>query len=263
MTVAPVLAIGRVDVVPVEKAEGSVARWEANDAVVLRGYRAAGWGWIAVPGIAAFRFGESGEVVAVPDGASAELIEDTWLRSVLPLVVQARGTQVLHASAVSAAKGVVAFCGLSGAGKSTLAGALAKRGLTPVADDALPFETAAQGVTVLPLPFRMRLRAGSPDALGMPELGETRTAADAHSALAALVLLDPQSSAAGPELVPLSASDAFGALMPQAYCFSLEEGKEELVSAYLELVRRVPAFTLTYVQELDRLDEAVELLTYL
>ena len=41
-----------------------------------------------------------------------------------------------------------------------------------------------------------------------------------------------------PELEPVAAADAFGALMPQAYCFSLEEGKEALVEAYLALTRR-------------------------
>ena len=58
-------------------------------------------------------------------------------------------------------------------------------------------------------------------------------------------------------LSTLAAADAFGTLMPHAYCFSLEEGKEALVEAYLALARTVPVWRLDYPQRLDRLDETI------
>ena len=47
--------------------QGTVSRWEANDGLELTGYRARGFGYVAVPGVAAYRFDTSGPVVASPD----------------------------------------------------------------------------------------------------------------------------------------------------------------------------------------------------
>ncbi len=72
---------------------------------MLHGFRAGGSGWVSIPGVAAYGFTDAGPVTAVSDGVprrrARDEVEDAWVRSVLPLVVQARGTQVLHASAVA------------------------------------------------------------------------------------------------------------------------------------------------------------------
>jgi len=86
-----------------------------------------------------FRFlaDESG-VVAISDAeVSPGLVEDAYFRNVLPLVMQLRGHEVLHASAVSTPGGLVVLCGVSGAGKSTFASALSARGHRVWADDAV------------------------------------------------------------------------------------------------------------------------------
>jgi len=57
--------------------------------------------------------------------------------AVLPLLLAWRGEFVLHASAVRAPGGAVAFLGPGGSGKSTLAAALGRAGLPVLADDAL------------------------------------------------------------------------------------------------------------------------------
>lgn len=240
-------------------AEGAVARWEANDGLVLHGFRAGGSGWVSIPGVAAFGFTDAGPVTAVSDGATPDGVEDAWVRSALPLVVQARGTQVLHASAIACARGAVALCGLSTAGKSTLAAALMQRGHRLVADDALGFTVAASGVTALPLPFRLRLRPQSALALGLPGIAAEGPGGGGLP-LAAIVLLEPHDETYAPELEPVDAVEAFGALMPQAYCFSLEEGKEALVEAYLALARLVPVWLLSYPQEIGRLGDVVGVL---
>ena len=72
--------------------------------------------------------------------------EDTTvylLGPVMAFTLRLRGVTCLHASAVSAAHGTVAFVGPSGAGKSTIAAALAARGRAVVCDDLLALETRA------------------------------------------------------------------------------------------------------------------------
>jgi hypothetical protein len=59
------------------------------------------------------------------------------LQTVAPKLMALRGHFVLHASAVSVGRAVVAFCGKSGAGKTTTARALARAGATPVCEDKL------------------------------------------------------------------------------------------------------------------------------
>ncbi len=255
----PSLALQRLVVPGADAADGPVARWDANDGHVLYGYRAGGYGWVSIPGVAHYRFDAAGDVVASPDGGSDEAIEDAWLRSVLPLVLQARGTQVLHASAVVGAAGAVALCGVSTSGKSTLAAALATTaGTRLVADDALPFDLEDGQAVAHPVPFRLRLREGSRHLARGDEVVEAGPAR-----LAAIALLEPHGGDRPSTLEPVAPADAFGALMPHAYCFALNEGKEQLVRAYSGLAALVPVGRLSYPQRPDRLDDAVSALAEL
>jgi|GEM_PF-681124 len=63
-----------------------------------------------------------------------------WLNDLLPL----------HASAVEAGGGIIAFTGDSGAGKSTLAAGLAERGFSHVCDDTLVLAPSDTGLIGLP-----------------------------------------------------------------------------------------------------------------
>jgi hypothetical protein len=235
--------------------ERPVARWALNDGLELRGFRGGGHSWLELPGVATFRFDGEGAAVAFADGGSQEEIADAWVRSVLPLVVQARGVQVLHASAVAAPGGVIGFCGASAAGKSTLAAALLCCGYEVVADDALAFRAGADEVEALPLPYRLRLRGGAAEALGLPELA-ARGEGGGSFPLAGIVELEP-AAVTSPQVSTLAAADGFGTLMPHAYCFELDDAKEDLVDSYLRLARSVPVCRLEYPQRLDRLDDLV------
>lgn len=72
---------------------------------------------------------------------------DAWQRlliaQALPFAAVLRGLEVLHASAVVAEQGAVAFLGGSGAGKTSLALALCRRGAGFLADDVLAIEAGA------------------------------------------------------------------------------------------------------------------------
>src|SRR5690606_18526516 len=89
---------------------------------------------------------------------SPALIQDSYQRCVLPLVLQAAGTEVLHASAVLTPRGVLALCAESGTGKSTLAYGLSRRGYPLWADDAVAFEADETCTNAMPLPFALRLQ---------------------------------------------------------------------------------------------------------
>jgi hypothetical protein len=55
----------------------------------------------------------------------------------MPLVINLRGGEALHASAVLTPHGIIAFSGPAGSGKSTIAGSLLKAGFPLMSDDCL------------------------------------------------------------------------------------------------------------------------------
>jgi hypothetical protein len=236
-----------------------VARWEANDGLVLIAYAGEKQRWITVPGVATYVFDGSGTATATSaSGADEDLVYDVWTRSVLPLVVQSRGTQVMHASAVRRPDdSVAAFCGRTSAGKSTLGAALMSLcHVEMVADDALGFQVEESRVTAIPLPFRLRLRPRSAAALGMPTVALERNGAKT-SPLAVVVLLTPVSSGP-PHFSRIRGAEAVGALMPHAYCWNLSDRKGALVSDYADLCGIVPVFRCTYQQSINKLGELVQ-----
>ncbi|TCT04200.1 hypothetical protein [Aquabacter spiritensis] len=84
------------------------------------------------------------EVESVPQAPPTD-IRAYLLGSVMAALLYKRGLLPLHASAVLAPCGVIAFAGRSGAGKSTLAHLLAERGYPVIADDLLGVEAGAEG----------------------------------------------------------------------------------------------------------------------
>jgi hypothetical protein len=69
-----------------------------------------------------------------------ETIRHLFLDQVIPLVLSALGRLVLHASAVVASEGAIAFLGDAGQGKSTISGTFAKQGFPLLTDDCLLLE---------------------------------------------------------------------------------------------------------------------------
>jgi hypothetical protein len=73
----------------------------------------------------------------VEAGTPPQLLRHLLLDRVLPLVLNLRGHDVLHATAVDTPAGVCAFIGPAGAGKSTLAASFAGAGYRTFCDDCL------------------------------------------------------------------------------------------------------------------------------
>lgn len=222
--------------------------------------------WVRLPGLATFHVASGADkVIAFPEPAApAEQVRDSFHRAVLPFAVQALGGEALHASAVLAAPGAVGLCGASGAGKSTLAYALSRRGHPLWADDALLLAPRGDEVLARRSPFALRLRPAAAAHFGIscaaPELSPATPSsgpAGERVRLAALFVLERSPASEGVER--LAPARAFLALLPHAYCFSLEdrECRRRMVEAYLQVAERVPVFLLRSREGLAHLPAAV------
>lgn len=263
-------AEGQTPVLP-DPEGGGVETWrDPSGAIRAYGYIAQGQHWLHFPGLATYRFSPgSTRVTAIATApAREEAIWDSFRRAVLPLALQARGLEVLHASAIVSARGVVGLCAGSGTGKSTIAYGLSRRGYQVWADDAVAFEAAGPRVHAIRLPFKLRLR---PDAAAAFLVEDQRTghagaAADSVPLVALGVLRRDADAAAGVVIDSLAPAAAFQALLTHAYCFSLADmsRKRLMIERYLSLAAHLPVFEIRFrpgldalPAVLDRIEEAV------
>jgi len=207
-------------------------------------------------------------VIARPHpSAGRGLVEDAYIRIVLPLALQVQGMEVLHASAVCSPRGVVAFCAESGTGKSTFAAGLGERGYRPWADDAVAVDTSSILVTSARLPFRLRLRPAS-QAFFRSERGAIAASSEApwgdaveRMPVAALCLLRRTDYVGkGVAVERLCASAALSALLAHAYCFSLRDPdrKCSMIRHLVNLATGVPVFEVRIQSGLERLPEVLD-----
>jgi hypothetical protein len=256
-------------------ADPEVQVWRENDGTVCAyGHTAGGVHWMHLPGLASFRFGDGMDaIVAIPHPPVREdLVFDAYRRSVLPMALQVRGHEVLHASAVLTPQGVVALCAVSGTGKSTTAFGLSRRGWPLWADDAVAFEASESGVAAIPLPFDIRLRSEAATffdrdaalAGGTSERIGVRAQIEAEPVpLAALLVLDRipgKSDTATVRIRQLSSTRAFLDVLAHAYCFSLRdaERKQIMMRHYLDLASRVPIFEVRFRPGLKTLSTVLD-----
>jgi hypothetical protein len=233
--------------------------------------------WLHFPNLASFCFspGVTAVTAFARPSARLDLVRDTFQRSVVPIALQAHGSEALHASAVLAPRGLVVLCATSGTGKSTTAVGLSQRGYPLWADDAVVFTASGRSVVAVPLPFSMRLL---PDAASYFERGQHSVVSEPKAEqnpvrpvpLAALCVLERVDGAscgtASVQVGRLSPADAFVGVLAHAYCFDAQDDKRRrrMVQQYLELVARVPVFKVRFKPELpalasvlDRIEQAV------
>ena len=222
---------------------------------------------VDLPDLASFSYERgAGHVRAIPHRPlSPGFILETYHHCVLPLILPALGTEVLHASAIVGAAGVAAFCGVSGTGKSTIAVALARRGYAIWADDAVAVETDEPVPTAIPLPFTVRLRSDS--ARFLAAAGERGPSAavdlvDAQPApLAVLCMLRRTPDATATVAVErLEAASACRAALAHAYCFSVKDPaqKRRTIWNYLTMTGRVPAYEIRFRPGLEHLPAVLD-----
>jgi hypothetical protein len=113
---------------------------------------------LSFPNIADFvvdRFGSEIVCCNANGDATIQTIRHLLIDQVLPLVVNLRGREALHATAVATQQGICAFTGLAGSGKSTLAASFVLSGYPLVCDDCLAI---AERKTIMALPGYPGLR---------------------------------------------------------------------------------------------------------
>ena len=103
-------------------------------------------------------------------GVSASAVRHLVLDQVFPLVLNLRGRESIHATAILTDRGVCAFTGPAGAGKSTLAASFAMAGYLTVADDCLGLVDAGE-ICAIPGYPGLRLWSDAARALGMNASG--------------------------------------------------------------------------------------------
>jgi hypothetical protein len=248
-----------------EAADGAVETYAGNEGFEAYGYAAGGHYWVHLPGTASYRFrADEPSVVAVSDsGTPRARVEDAYLRNVLPLVLQLRGYEVLHASAVSTRAGLLVLCGVSGAGKSTFASALSERGYPTWADDAVVLDIHGDEAIAMQIPFRLKLRA---DDAALRARGdgdhESGDLGPSRTKLVALLVLGPLKGqdAVLVDVQRLAPRNAFTALLPHAYYFRLSDPARNalMLDRYLHLASSVPTFDVRYRRGLGHLASVID-----
>ena len=106
------------------------------------------------------------EVICSPDSrTSTRTLRHLFIDQVLPLVLNLRGQDALHATSVLTAAGLCAFIGASGTGKSTLAAALQLAGYPVLSDDCLVVREEDEQIVATPAYPGMRLWEDTIEAL--------------------------------------------------------------------------------------------------
>jgi hypothetical protein len=200
--------------------------------------------------------------VAVPEpGISVDEAADYFRRVVLPLLLQVQGLQSLHASAVVAAEGVVAFCGAAGRGKSTTVAALSARGFPVWADDVVAFWPDPPYLRSPRLPpSTLRLLPDAHRTFSATLGGSASRSASPSLPMAAVIEL--VRTEGPPTLERLSPGAAVITLLEHAYCFTLDDvqTRRRLSEAHMALAGAVPIFRLGFAPGLDRIDPVLDLL---
>jgi hypothetical protein len=226
--------------------------------------------WLSAAVLGAIRFDlGSREVCAYPrQGCDPAWFEGMLVREWLPLVYQAWGYQVLHASAaVHRSSGrVVALSGEAGAGKSTLGYALGRRpGWEQLADESLVLQVEPGAVRIVPSPNRVRLRASSAAHFEQsPGDQGPITWPDGELSLGAVFFLEPRPDGTGEnqaaEATRLDGNEAYLRLLNQAFALTLKmhAHNRRLMQDYLHIARDIPCYRLVYDRSFAALEEVLD-----
>lgn len=248
--------------------------WRDNGGVVCAiGGTTDAYHWMDLPSVGTFTFCDDSELITafIPPENNPDLVIDAFYRTIIPMALQTRGQQVLHASAVRHSSGVIALTAVSETGKSTLGFALSKRGYDQWADDAVAIQLTETGADTISLPFRTRLRPQSADffnrdtlegydAAGWREFTMEDRKRVPLSAVFVLQRADTSPHTPVVTVERLSAGEAFSAILTHAYCFSLDDEarKRQMMQTYLALAARIPIFELRFQSGLHHLDSILD-----
>lgn len=194
---------------------------------------------------------------------------DSWAHQlatvVVPLALAERGAAAVHASGLVGPEGAILLAGASGRGKSTTALLAAGLGLAPIADDAVVFHGVgevgvfAAGAGLWATPRAAAAAAGggadgAPDGRAARRIHRPAPGPPAGEVpVAALVALDER----GPTLraEPLSPARALQRLAPSLLHVGDRAALERAFTALAAVVERVPAWSVSMPDSLERTRE--------
>jgi hypothetical protein len=182
----------------------------------------------------------------------------------VPLALAERGSAAVHASGIVAPAGAILFAGPSGRGKSTTSFLASGLGFAPLADDAVVFVPApAGGVRVFAggagfwaTPRAAAVARGSGGEKLADDRGSRRIERPAAEPptgavpVAAIAVLAERGATRSVE--PLAPAEALQRLAPSLLHVGDRPALERAFSAMAAVVERVPAWTVSMPDRLDR-----------
>lgn len=206
-------------------------------------------------------------------GTQESTVRHLFLDQVVPLVLSRRESLVLHASAIVAPEGVVAFVGKSGQGKSTLAACFGQIGYPLISDDYLVLRKTAEDWSAVPSYPGVRLWpeasdgifSAPPKSVEIAHHTEKRRVSDPAlipfagqpSSLRCLYVLDDEGDTSQPQpsIASLSPKDAFMRLV--ACAFNLDTRDKGLLERQFQAIGNLramlPCYRLRYERDFSAL----------
>jgi hypothetical protein len=238
---------------------------DGDGAVCARVLRQKDADWIAWSGLGLFKITHDTTTIQGwrAEGVAEGRFRDAFERRLQPLILQSRGYQALHGSAVVTRGAAAVFVGRSGSGKSTLGYALQHDGCAQIADDAVVIDGRGRPPLVVTLPFTPQLK-GEAAELRTQEAPIEKEGTATRVPLGIVVLLR-QDDSAGPEprVRRLDGPAACVTLLTHAHVFDPAADPAGLVEAYATIADATPVFELGYrpvISELPSLVRACRVL---
>lgn len=250
------------DIFPWKDISGNFIAWSSVDHT---------GGWIYWNHLARFVYDRINHLVTAyaPPQAGHDFINQIYLENTLPFILSLRGYEVIHASAVLTAKGVVAFSALSGTGKSTFAYTLQTRGYVVWADDVVIFRPNQDAFLCAPIPFNLRLY---PETIvevknyildhqsGIDRDTTLQLEPKPFAAICLLKRIDEENAQDNVSIVKLPLQEAYTQLLPHAYNFELNNPtrSRQMMVSYLNLVSTIPIYQLSYTKGMSSLSKLID-----
>ena len=221
---------------------------DGDGAVCARVLRQKDADWIAWSGLGLFKISHNQTAIQGwrAEGVAEHRFRDSFERRLQPLILQARGYQALHGSAVVEDGAATAFVGRSGSGKSTLAYALHTDRCRQIADDAVVLDPGVRPPLVLSIPFRPQLKGPAATLRAEDDRTPDNDVARRDPLALVVVLRQDISAGAEPRLVRLDGPAACVTLLTHAHVFDPAADPAGLVEAYASIADATPVFELAY-----------------
>ncbi|MBI3591534.1 MAG: hypothetical protein HY094_09200 [Candidatus Melainabacteria bacterium] len=208
-----------------------------------------------------------------PTQKAKEEVRHLLLNTVIPLVMNHKNIETLHASSVLTSKGAIAFIGGSGDGKSTIAASLIQKGFHLVSDDKIPLYLHGEKIFIKSGPPEMNLWPRVREALNLKTIIQesqkkifTSFTTLQHAAgsfpLVQIYFLNPIKEISPAAITSISKKEALYELIKNAQILDASDFNilKRLFLNLSQVTKHVPAKTLTYPKGIPNIEELSKIL---